>query len=163
MEKKQCRRCKSTYSTEMFYKQSRNRDGLFNICKQCLKSDYKTRKVNGMNTLDYQNEYQANKKPAKKLLASTKGSAAVRNISHDITVEDIENIMVTRCPYFGLELVYDAKSYHPGSASVDRINPHLGYTPDNIEIISRKANMIKQDLTPSQLKMFAKRVLDRFE
>jgi len=40
--------------------------------------------------------------------------------------------------------------------SLDRIDSRKGYTKDNIQVISNKANILKNDATLSELKMFAK-------
>lgn len=52
------------------------------------------------------------------------------------------------CPVLGFKLV---KGNSLDSASVDRINNNKGYTPDNIIIVSRLANSIKNAATPQQI------------
>jgi hypothetical protein len=71
-----------------------------------------------------------------------------------ITVEDIR--IPDYCPYFGEKL----EPLHPQwGYSLDRIDSSKGYTPDNIRIISRLANIMKNNATEEQLIAFAKGVL----
>jgi hypothetical protein len=44
--------------------------------------------------------------------------------------------------------------------SLDRINPKLGYTKGNVQFISYKANVMKQDVDIDTLLLFAKRVIE---
>lgn len=50
---------------------------------------------------------------------------------------------------------------HDASPSVDRINPHLGYVPGNVQVISYKANSMKRNCTMEELLMFAETVLSK--
>lgn len=44
--------------------------------------------------------------------------------------------------------------------SIDRIFPHLGYVKNNIQVISHKANRMKNSATLDELELFARWVLD---
>lgn len=51
------------------------------------------------------------------------------------------------CPALGVKLQYDVHGEEYGGSdygpSLDRVRPHLGYTPENTLVISRLANQIK--------------------
>jgi predicted DNA-binding protein YlxM (UPF0122 family) len=68
------------------------------------------------------------------------------------------------CPILGLELNYSGygsgKERSDSSPSVDRIDSNKGYTIDNIHIISWRANRIKNDSTPEELKKIADYMLN---
>jgi hypothetical protein len=56
------------------------------------------------------------------------------------------------CPVFGTEFVIARKNQAcDTSASIDRINPRLGYIIGNVAIISGKANRIKNDATQEEI------------
>jgi hypothetical protein len=65
------------------------------------------------------------------------------------------------CPMLGKPLNYEGtgregytrEEYSP---SLDRIDSSKGYTKDNIQVISWRANRIKNDSTPEELMMIAK-------
>lgn len=64
----------------------------------------------------------------------------------------------THCPMLGIELNYlggnsvgDGFGRTDFSPSLDQIKPSKGYTEDNIQIISWRANRIKNDASPDEL------------
>lgn len=89
------------------------------------------------------------KNPSKYLLQHARARAKDRNVPFDLIEEDIQIPDV--CPVFETPFEYGT----PLSMSVDRKDPRKGYTRDNIQVISWKANMMKQDASTAQLKKFA--------
>lgn len=89
-----------------------------------------------------------------RVLQGIKQRAAEKGIDFDLTLEDISNFSV--CPVFGIELKRGEGKPQACSPSVDRIDPTKGYTKDNIQILSNKANTMKQNATPEELLQFAK-------
>jgi len=65
------------------------------------------------------------------------------NIDFTILVGDI--VIPTICPVLNIPLVKNRGKCSFNSASVDRINPKLGYVKGNIMVISFKANLMKND------------------
>ena len=64
------------------------------------------------------------------------------------------------CPALGIPLNYDGTgaegwSHRDNSPSLDQINAGEGYTLDNIQILSWRANRIKNDSNPEELQMLA--------
>jgi hypothetical protein len=62
----------------------------------------------------------------------------------------------THCPILGLELDYFADKRQENSPSFDRIDPTKGYTKGNVEILSWRANRIKNDGTREEHELIAK-------
>ena len=66
--------------------------------------------------------------------------------------KDLNKYLPKYCPVLGVELVYGATGARVEySASVDQFNASQGYTFDNINVISWKANRIKNDGTLEDL------------
>lgn len=74
----------------------------------------------------------------KRLLRLARSSAARTNREFALTEADLPHSDV--CPLLGVRMV--GKDY---CASVDRIDSSKGYTPDNVQIISWRANKLKGD------------------
>lgn len=77
------------------------------------------------------------------------------NMEFEIEVSDI--ILPDRCPYMGVGFIPLDKKY---GYSLDRIDSTRGYVKDNIQVISRIANVMKNNATEQELISFAKGVLD---
>jgi hypothetical protein len=71
-------------------------------------------------------------------------------IPSNLTLEDL--VIPKFCPILGIELEVGGKDSSP---SIDRIFPQLGYVKGNVQIISMRANRIKADSTPDELKKVA--------
>lgn len=76
------------------------------------------------------------------------------DMEFSIDVKDI--IIPDLCPYLLIKLVPLDKRY---GYSLDRIDSTKGYTKDNIQVISRLANIMKNNATEQELVSFAKGVL----
>lgn len=66
----------------------------------------------------------------------------------DITMSDIQ--WNTVCPILGLELDWFAESRQENSPSFDRIDSNKGYVTGNVQVISWRANRIKNDGTKEE-------------
>lgn len=98
----------------------------------------------------------------KHLWSSAKYRATKKGLEFNLDVSDI--IIPKFCPYLETELTSDKLRGHLDThMSVDRIDSSKGYIKGNIEIISYKANAMKQDATKEQLITFAKNILQRFD
>jgi len=70
---------------------------------------------------------------------------------------DKEDILIPeKCPYLGFSFSFDSRDTSP---SLDRINPTKGYTRDNIQVISWRANRYKSNATVDDLIAFARGIL----
>jgi len=74
-----------------------------------------------------------------------------------ITWEDLPDIP-QYCPLLGIEInVWAELSHRP---SIDRIDSSLGYIPGNVQIISQRANMLKNNATGIELLCLAVNLLE---
>jgi len=73
----------------------------------------------------------------------------------DITADDIREVYPSddRCPVFGVPFVRGEHS--PRNASLDCIDPKMGYVVGNIAVISRLANAMKQDASLADVEALA--------
>lgn len=78
-----------------------------------------------------------------------KSRAKKKGLSFTIKIEDIA--IPEYCPVFGLKLEQNPKLFGDNSPSLDRIDNLRGYEPDNIQVISFKANAAKKNLTVSEI------------
>jgi hypothetical protein len=91
--------------------------------------------------------------PERILWQSAKERAAKFNLDFTITIDDI--VIPNHCRILGLPLYKGSGRPIENSPSLDRINPKLGYTKDNIQIISFKANTMKSNASKEDLVIFA--------
>ncbi len=95
--------------------------------------------------------------------ANSKEAWAARAIKHPkrrhLTMEIVLKMLPDKCPLLGVDLSYDlyGTSITPANyATMDRIDPRKEYEVDNIHIVSRRANTIKNDATLEELEMIVK-------
>ena len=127
---RECNRCREFKTSENFTPFKGGRNGLYPICKSCRVTDSK-------------NEW-ANKAPKSKILERCKSRATKKGWDFNLTLEDIPEIPLL-CPVFGLPM---EGKYSP---SLDRIDSSKGYIKGNVQIISTRANAIKNDATPEEI------------
>jgi hypothetical protein len=160
-ETKICNMCNDEKFLFDFSKNVSAKDGLQYRCRSCDQAyQAKRRTENYDASLDYGRKYQAKRRKdfeyrLKMLLNASKQRAKIKNRVHDITVDDIKSIYPIdgKCPVFGFDLMFNDSGFRENSPSIDRIDSEKGYTVDNIQIISWKANRIKAYATVEELEI----------
>ena len=90
----------------------------------------------------------------KRLLKGAKGRSKRDGIYFKLESEDI--VVPVKCPILGIKLKTNNRQVPKyNSPSLDRINNNRGYTKNNIQVISYRANTMKGDATPKELLQFA--------
>ena len=97
-----------------------------------------------------------NANPVKEILTRVRHRAKKFGIFFNLTEDDI--VIPTHCPILKVPLVRNTE-YAP---SIDKIHPHLGYVKYNVQIISMKANAMKNSATKEELKLFADWINNEF-
>lgn len=102
-----------------------------------------------------------NRNPYKNIFNNAKARATREGKTWELDFDSFE--FPEYCPYLGLKLDYSQgkEKIQPNSPSFDRKNPSLGYVSGNVEIISHKANSMKNNATPDELVKMAEAVLLR--
>lgn len=77
--------------------------------------------------------------------------AKIKGIPFSITIDDI--IIPETCPLLGIPLVSTNNKRDPRNPSLDQKVPGKGYTPDNIWVISSRANALKWDASLQELEL----------
>ena len=83
----------------------------------------------------------------KQLLNSAKARAMNKCMDFNLTFDDVKALYPAdgMCPVYGFALEWNSAGFRDTSPSIDRIDSTKGYTTDNCQIISFKANRIKND------------------
>lgn len=100
---------------------------------------------------EYHNKYNRDwnsKNALKVLLYTCKHRAKRRGLSFNLTEADVTVPEV--CPILGVPLVKGTKY----AASIDRIDNSLGYVQGNVQVVSRQANLMKNDASLEELRKF---------
>jgi hypothetical protein len=89
------------------------------------------------------------------LLSAAKSRAKKKNIAFELTYEDI--VIPDTCPILGIPLFFSERGKGRGdnTPSPDRLDPSLGYTKDNVRIISWRANKLKSNGTAEEHRLIA--------
>lgn len=88
--------------------------------------------------------------PTKALLARVKSRSTKKGIKFDLTITDI--VIPKVCPVLGTPFTYG--TYY--AASLDRVDNTKGYVKGNVQVLSHKANAMKNSANIEELKAFAK-------
>jgi hypothetical protein len=83
------------------------------------------------------------------LVVRIKRKAALLGIPFNLEPSDIT--VPERCPVLGIELTPSGRGQRDDAPSLDRIRPEKGYVKGNVQIVSMKANRIKNDATIEEL------------
>lgn len=89
------------------------------------------------------------------ILRKCRYRAEQRGLDFNLELEDI--VIPKYCPI--LEVPFQFGSKDDYSPSIDRIDNSKGYIKGNIQIISMKANTMKNSATPEELYNFCKNIL----
>lgn len=100
-----------------------------------------------------------------------KSNIARKNIIYNVTVDDLYDIWKKQngiCVYTGVKLTLKNKNSinvcsNNFMASVDRIDSSKGYTKDNIQFISRTANLAKHTMSHEEMVEFCKIVANKWK
>lgn len=99
--------------------------------------------------LDRGIEIRTQSDPRKILLSAAKQRAKSKGLAFEIGVEDIS--LITHCPMLGYELKVNVNGAKFDSFSLDRIDSNKGYVRGNVQMLSHKANTIKNNTTREEL------------
>lgn len=156
-----CTNCNRELPYEAFNKDKSRSDGRRNRCRECdaayFREKYKDpewKKAHSERAKQYRTRLKSEdpiKLWAKDALANAKQRARKGNFIFSLSMSDLIERVVPTCPLLGLPLVYSGDDLRSNAATLDKKYPDRGYTPDNIGIISHRANRLKSDSSIEEL------------
>ena len=89
--------------------------------------------------------------------------AKKKGLPFNLTLDYVKEIWPddNKCRVFGTPFVRGKGTQCPTSPSIDRIEPAKGYTIGNVQVISRRANLIKNDATAAEVMVVAQYLLKK--
>lgn len=134
-------------------------------CKDCLDSNP------GLSLNNFRKTYDQN---FRTLIYTQKRESRLRNFIHtmwkaakkraaerglEFNIEESDIIIPEICPILEVPFQFGTRNNYDYSPSLDRIDNTKGYIKGNIQVISKKANTMKNSATLEELQMFCKNVL----
>lgn len=159
-----CKVCKSDVDREYY---QLNREAILQRVKErslTIKEEladyhklYRQLNLERLTSIAYLNK---RKNPEVELYRRVKTRARKQGLDFDLSLSDI--VIPEFCPVLHIPLFIGEGIASPNSPSMDRIDPKKGYTKDNVQVISYKANTMKSDANEADLILFAFWVFDNF-
>lgn len=162
---KKCPHCGQLLPVANFSKSKTSANGYRSWCKDCINSSRNTEENKARCKQYYETKGREFMRSYKEnniqlyLWQSARARAKQKGLEFSINVEDI--IVPEICPILGLKMCYNRGDKEDNSYSLDRIDSTKGYIKDNIWVISLKANRIKNDSTPHELRLIADKVTEK--
>jgi len=140
-----CEKCNKNKELVEFWPDKRYRKAFRKTCFDC---SWAERKDSGISLL-------TSKVPGKTIPQNMLEQAYHRALKGglDFTITEKDIVIPEICPLLGIPLAPCRGKHGDGSPSLDRIDSDRGYTPDNVWVISHRANRIKYDATLEELTM----------
>lgn len=82
-----------------------------------------------------------------------------RGVEFSLTEDDI--VVPVFCPVLGISIAFEDGPRRDSTPSIDRIDPKKGYVPGNVQVVSWRANKIKQDATLDELRAWVRHLEKR--
>lgn len=168
---KKCSKCNTVQKLDDFYNHNTTRDGKTHHCKKCMtayrKENAEKQRLYMRNLRDTDNERvkevrrtsYRNTPPYLKVFYQSQSRAKVRNIEFNLQPEDIT--VPDECPYLKVPFIIGTKENYQYTHSLDRIDNDKGYIKGNVEVITKKANSMKNSASTEELISFALEIIKR--
>lgn len=125
---RKCMKCDVLKSQNNFHKHAMCKGGFNSVCKECRKP--------------FSKQQNANRTIQRRLYDSAKSRATQKQREFNIELEDI--VIPTLCPVFLTPI---------DAPSIDRIDSSKGYIKGNIRVISRRANILKNNASVCEMQL----------
>ena len=96
-----------------------------------------------------------------------KTNAKLRALDWEITLDDVADLYEEqegRCALTGWDIVFPETGHHNiSTVSIDRIDSSFGYLKENIQLVDKRVNMMKQKYSQEEFIMVCKAVANRIK
>lgn len=169
--KKICTKCKKEKVLDDFYNHNNTIDGKTHHCKTCMTA---YRKANAEKQKQYMRKLREednervkkmrrksyrNTPPHLKLFYQSQSRAKTGDIEFNLSPEDI--VIPNECPYLKVPFIVGTKENYQYTHSLDRIDNDKGYIKGNVEVVTKKANSMKNNASDEELIQFAIEIIKR--
>lgn len=160
-----CKTCQIDKPLEAFHRQKSKRSGRFSECKSCQRSRNQKWIDDNRDRFRHINRNATNAKrrrdPVRHILSLARSRCKKSGIEFSLSEEDIS--IPEHCPVLGIKLTFGlgkgeghGLSVRDTRASLDRIDNSKGYVPENVIVVSYRANRLKSDANVSELLKIAR-------
>ena len=167
-----CPVCKQELPIDKFDTYAKSKTGRYWMCSDCYKEHTLInggqdknyfRKLRIKLCPEYREEIQQQKKESRErnieqaMLTNARNRAARRGLEFNLELSDI--VIPEKCPLLEVPFQFGTKECYDYSPSIDRIDNSKGYVKGNIQIISMKANAMKNSASLEELHTFCENIL----
>lgn len=167
-----CPDCGRELHIDMFDKTANSKTGRRWLCRDCYKKHQKINQGQDKNYFkklrlklcpDFKDKIRKQKKKSRErnfeqeILRQCKSRAERKGLEFNLNLSDI--VIPDKCPLLEVPFNFGNKKNYEYTPSIDRIDNSKGYIKGNVQIISMKANAMKNSASPEELYTFCKNIL----
>jgi hypothetical protein len=153
-----CKTCRNERNRLKYWQSPEARQQVIERCREYIDKNRQT--VYARNRKN--KEWLRRLRPMYHCFMNARSRAKRNNIPFNVTYEDLLPLP-TVCPVLGIKLDYAAVKANDECPSLDKIIPALGYIKGNVRVISYRANKLKNDANPEELKKVLDYCLSEWE
>lgn len=163
LETRKCLNCGKEWEVQVKSSTSPSRKQMF--CVDCVNnlSIWERKRISMEKIPELRKKYLEDKRSEflrnykKQILYRTESRAKAKGLEFNIDESDI--VIPEICPILEVPIIVGTKGDYEYSLSIDRVDNSKGYIKGNVQIISKKANSMKNSANPDELITFCKNVL----
>lgn len=161
-EERKCINCGNTWT---IYVQGYNRVRQQHFCKECnalLDANAKRRIRNRVDSSYNETVKEQKRRSHRNNIVHYlwfRAKQRAEKYGYDFNIEESDIVIPEICPILEVPIVLGEKGNYEYTPSLDRIDNSKGYVKGNIQVISKKANTMKNSASIEELRCFCKNVL----
>ena len=162
-EKRTCIHCNKTWTVQVVNNHIPVKHRYFcnDCCSKLLRSEKDAilrEKIIGYHEKEKLQRRQSHKNNIIRAMYNRAKNRAIKNnLEFSISISDI--IIPDKCPLLEVPFILGEKGNYEFTPTIDRIDNSKGYTKDNIWVISKKANSMKNSASFNELNKFCANIL----